>query len=412
MLLSLLSLMLIPSRAEAVAVPFGEIPRIVMENNQHAQGAAYLRKSAEAGKGVLGRSFLPALEARGGAEAFKTGSQRQREEPFGFLEARWNVFHGGRNQLEGRIADARSYAVSAEADLTLREEIRKARQGYWNLVALRELVGILEEAVSENRKNQGAAGTRIRAGIATETDRIEFEMHAAELAQELARFRLSAENTERSLAILLGLAEGTPIETPLSVGHEHSDSLLKVPYKEQEHPEVHSVLLRSLEADLESEKLRRWWTPSVDVFGSYGLHTFREREFDARAERMESVVGVQLSVQLFDGFNGRAETQRKALEAEGLRREHIQASRELKARVEGAKAELKLTHQLIHESEETLKRSRAYLTRTLDEYRRGVKNSPDVLSASERNFSVRRRFVELRRDYQLARAELMSILGE
>jgi len=46
-----------------------------------------------------------------------------------------------------------------------------------------------------------------------------------------------------------------------------------------------------------------------------------------------------------------------------------------------------------------------------DEYRRGVKNSLDVLGASQRYLGFERQYAERRRDYQATKAELLSLLG-
>lgn len=409
---SLVAFISLTANAETINLRFDDIPAIVRERNLHAQGADFLKQSAEVGRGHLARSYYPTVAATLGSERFKTGSQAARAEPFGSVTAKVNVFRGGRDLLEESIVDAKARATGAESEVTLRDEIKKARIRFWNLISQREIAKLLEEGIDENSRNLKAAMSRIRAGAATETDRIEFEMYKIELDQDFARLKLASENTERDLAVLLGLPEGSKIETPATVGHEHMDELLFGSFKVENSPIVSALTLRSEEAGLRSIQFARWWAPSVDLYVEYGLHTFREREFAEQAERFESIIGVQLTLDLFDGLSGRNERKQKALEAAGFLKESLQTGRELHAKIEGARSELKLTHELIHQSEEALTRAKTYLARTLDEYRRGVKNSPDVLSASERNFSIRRRFAELRRDYQLARSELLEILGQ
>lgn len=397
--------------AETLSIHFENIPQMVKERNQHSQGAELQKQSAEAMRGHFGRSYLPKISANVGSEKYKTGTQDDRSEPYGSISAKMNIFRGGKDKLQSEIIDAQVNAVSADSEKKLREEIKKARANYWMLVSTMEIRKLLEETIEENEKNLNSARSRIRAGAATVTDRIEFEMYKLELNQNLARLKLASKNAERELAILLGLPETTEIEVPLSVGHDHDDSLLGHSQNSNTNPTVSALMFQSNEALLHSSQLGRWWTPEIDVYAGYNLHTFREREYAPQDERYESVIGIQLSLDLLDGFSGRAEKKQKELLSLSLQKQSAQSSRELQAKVEAATAELKLTHELIHQSEEALNRSKIYLVRTLDEYRRGVKNSPDVLSASERNFATRRRFSELRRDYQLARCELMEILG-
>jgi outer membrane protein len=399
-------------RAEVFALGFDDIPRLVSERNQHSQGARKLKESADAARGYLRRSFYPHLQAGIGQDSFKTGSQERDSQPYGTVGARVNLYNGGRDSKTDEIADVRALGASAESDHVYRDEVRKARQNYWHLVSQREVALLIEQAIEQNQLNLKAAKVRIRAGIATDTDRIDFEMHQIELEQDLARLRLASQNTERNLAILLGLSGGNIIETPPLVGHTHQDELLTGKYDATENPALSSLRSQALRAELESSQSRRWWQPSMDVYARYGLYTFPERSYLEQSERYESVIGVQLTLDLFDRGTGSTNARVKALEAQGLKLSLDQGVRELNAQIEGARAELKLTHELVHKSEDAIERARTYLKRTLDEYRRGVKNSPDVLSASERNIEMRRRFAELRRDYQLARAELLAILGK
>lgn len=411
-LLSIALVLLTPAaHAESVALGFDQIPKLIRERNKHAQSAELLKESAEVGRGHLNRSFLPYLNGSIGAEAFRTGSRDVRREPYGQIELRANLFRGGRDSLEDKLADKRSEVANANAERTVRAEVRKARVVYWNLVSGREVARLLEAALDENEQNLKAALARIRAGAATDTDRIGFEMHRIELEQDLARLRLKGENDERDLVALLGLTEGARIETDRDVSHDHDDNLLSMKGDLTANPVLNGLRAQSEESDLKASQQARWWTPSIDVYANHGLHTFRSRDYDPQSERMESVVGVQMSFDFFDGYSRQVGRQQRNLEALSLQKELQQASQEISAETKGAQAELQLTHDLIHKSEDAIKQSKLYLTRTMEKYRRGVANSPEVLSAAERNFAMHRRFAELRRDYQLARSALLESFG-
>ncbi len=399
-------------KTESLKVQFDDVAKFVKERNQHVKGAELIKQSAEAGGGFLKRSYLPKVEAKVGNESFQTGTQAERTEPYGKVEATLNVFRGGVDKLEDKIVDTKIKSSSAEADQTTREEIKKARYYFWQLISYREIEGLFQEAIGENQKNLSAAQARIREGIATQTDRIDFEMRKIELNQDLERLKLAIQNTQRQLRVMLGLPETTEIITNNLVDHSHDDKLLASNYEIETHPSLTSVSFRVDEALLKRSQLSRWWAPSVDLYAEYGGYTFRERDFDPSSERTESVFGARLTLQLFDKLTMATEAKQKGLEAAGLQVQHLQSKKELQADVDNAKAELKLNHDLIHESEEALKLAKTFLTRTLDEYRRGVKNSPDVLSATSRNLEMKKRFAELRRDYQIARTDLLSVLGQ
>jgi len=84
---------------------------------------------------------------------------------------------------------------------------------------------------------------------------------------------------------------------------------------------------------------------------------------------------------------------------------------EAEAAFNTAKQELSLLHDLIHEGEKSVEKGAQYLNQTQNEYARGVKNSPDVLSATLKQLDFKKRFAELRRDYAVAKAQLQSLLA-
>ncbi len=89
-----------------------------------------------------------------------------------------------------------------------------------------------------------------------------------------------------------------------------------------------------------------------------------------------------------------------------------QTKAELDALLLNLKEKLKANHELIHAADETLEKGTQYFKRTLDEYARGVKNSVDVLSASQKHIEFRVRTIELKREYLNAKTELLGLLGK
>lgn len=410
---SLLFFLILPmvSQAETLKVNFDDLPKLVSEKNEHSKGAKEIAESAEERTDYLLRSYLPTVEAKVGQENFKTGSLAERSEPYGGVEARINVFNSGRDSLENQIRKEEHKAATATATHTYREELTKVRKVYWELVYQKEIIKLLQDAIKDNDKNLGAANTRIKAGIASQTDRLEFEMAKVELEQDLARAKLQQQNFERDFRALLNLSADTGIETVDFVNHQHEDGILKSAFDATKDPSIQTEQVQAKTAELQYKKDRSEWLPSVDVVGSHSLHTFREREFDDRDDRWESVIGVQLSMKLFDGWNSQSESASHRLRAEGLSKQARQSANELSSRFEGARAALQLNHELIHDSEAIIDKGRKYMTRSLDEYRRGVKNSLDILNASQRFFELQKRYADLRKDYQLARTELLKMLG-
>lgn len=397
--------------AESLQVTFDDLERLVRERNLHTKGSELLSAAAEAGRGHLERSYLPRLSAQLGQEGYKTGDQDSRDDTVAGTELVWNIYQGGRDTAEDKIRETHAKVAKLDSEQVLRFELGKARSAYWRLVAQREIKGILDRACSENLTQISSAKQRVEAGLATKTDILEFEMNQIRLEQERTRNRLEIKKHELELITLLGFEQQQTIDTPIKVLHLHQDQILDDDFDPHAHPSVASLQSQGVEAQLAADKAKRWWIPALDIHASYNLHPYREREYDRQSERREGLVGARLSMQLFDGLEQRTESRQRQLEAAGRRAESEQTAAELLAEVENARHELRAAHDIIHTSEKGLTIAKSYLSETLDEYSKGVKNSPDVLSALEKNLELHLRFVELKLDHQLARTRLLALLG-
>jgi len=408
----LLLILASPAFAEnAVQLRFEDLPGLVAGKNQAVSGADRLVESARARTGSFGRSYLPTLGAEAGGERFQTLNFGYRNEPYGHLEARLNVYRGGRDQLGERTAERQVELAAADARRTLAAELAAARKTFWQLVSEREIAKVVAEALSENEKLLAVASRRINRGLATETDRLEFEINRSQLREEIESRTHAAVLLQIRLSAFLGLPPETKFSTPEAITHDHDESLLAAAFDAAASPDASALKARRDALDLERRKAGRWWTPSVDLYGGYYLYTLRERDSLSRRERDDKAIGARLSVPLFDGLRARTDAGALRLQTEGVERQRSQRELAVEAEVRVAKEDLKHDHELIHYSEERIEQGGRYLARTLEEYERGVKNSLDALGAAQRQLGFRRQHAERRRDYKHTEAGLLALLG-
>jgi hypothetical protein len=113
-------------------------------------------------------------------------------------------------------------------------------------------------------------------------------------------------------------------------------------------------------------------------------------------------------------FNFESFSQSKAasLEEKSMTADVKQRNRDFHAEVKTIQEELMHLHELIHNSEERLKVGEKYLQSTQSDYDRGVKNSPDVISAIEKVIGFRKEFLERKLAYHRARDRLVTLTQE
>lgn len=397
---------------ETLRLQHEDLPRLVQGKNQSVSGTKLMTEASEQRTGHLVRSFLPSVRAHAGGETFQTGPYGTMTQPFGALEARVNLYQGGRDALEEDIRKGQVTLSNAIERRTFQSELKEARRTFWNLIFVREMIAILKDAKTQNETNLSAATRRISRGLTGKTDRLEFEINSSRIREDIASLEHEDLMVEIKLASVLGLPLDTQFETPQVAPHEHHEQETTMKLAAETNQEVQSLQANSQIASAQKGINQRWWMPSLDVYSEYALFTLREREYLSLQDRNDIAVGVRLTLNLFDGLQSKNAASTFAIQAEGLGQQASQKARAVEAEFRIAQEEMKHDHELIHEAERRIEQGKVYLASTLDEYDRGVKNSPDVLGATERQVAFRRRYAELRRDYHIARGDLLAVLGK
>lgn len=412
--MSALSVMILTAPLWAARVEItSENLKTLLENRNAVVASARLEAAAAAERrGSLARSFLPSLDLHAASESFKLGRSPQKSEPVYGVEARVNLFNGGRDRLEDEGRALERDRREFQTQRVTSEELEKARSAYWSLLFLREKMELIRASLEVNKQNLQSALRRIRSGVATDSDRFEFEMKDVELRQELATDEVQSAQKARALALALGEDAGTEFVFKEKFTHEHEyEALLK--HESRDHEFLYKEKqLQGAQAELRSQSRGRAWWPRVEAYAAYNQFNEREKEYAEAADRTESVVGLRATLSFADGWESRRESAALAQEAAAAAKTAEFQKREVEAHLDGEFAELKLLHDQVHEAEENITRAERYYKLTQSEYGRGVKNSPDVLGASEKLFEMKHKRLEILRDFQVAKAHVLSKIGK
>lgn len=395
-----------------VVIKAQDLKSLVESRNERVRARVLEKEGALEREGSFARSFLPTMELHASEEQFKKGSHPSMTQPSFGAEIKVNVFNGGRDRLESErrtlIAERRGY----ETVQTLSMELGKAREAYWKILYLRDYIELIQAARKNSAESLKAAERRIKAGVATETDRVEFQMQEIDLKREFERIELERNNQIRTLKVILGINADVTPEFPEGLNHEH-DWQSAIHHTEADHSFlVRPAEIQAQEAMAQAVIQRRSWMPKLDVFAAYNQYNQREEEnFSLARDRQESVFGLRMSMNLFDGLSGRHEASALFKEASAAKAEAKYMNQEVEAHLHGEIAELNLLHDQVHAAEENILRAEKYYQLTKSEYSRGVKNSPDMLGATEKLIGMRQKRLEIVRDFQIAKSHVLSKIG-
>ncbi len=410
-ILTLLSLCLYgPSGHTAMPLEFDELENLIKSKNKKVAATTLELKGVEKRLGYFKRSFIPTGEAWVGQEKFKTGPYETMTEPMYSLRANLNLYRGGRDALEEESRKAQKVSMEVQAQQVLQEELYEVRSLYWNLVYLREVNSLYLSTLKLNEANLQKALRRINSGLATRVDKLEFEISDTQLKQDMARIAVTISTTQRRIAALLGLEAETQFETLTAVPHEHNDTTPTQTMNVNFFRDVRLELANMKDFEARGKIQKLWWTPKFDLYAESILSNFRERSYFTQSEKIDNAIGARLTIN-FDGFQEQYDGEALIARANASRLRAEQIKIEASAAFNTAQQELRLLHDLIHEGEKNVEKGAQYLSQTQSEYALGVKNSPDVLSATIKQLEFKKRFAELRRDYAMSKAQLQSLLA-
>lgn len=408
----LIFFLILQTQAANLTVTPDNLKSLLEARNPNLKAQELELQASQKKQGSLVRSFLPSVEVYGVQETFKVGRLQEKNQPAYGAELKVNLFNGGRDFLESKARGLDSLQKKSENERQLAENLLSARSLYWNLLYTQEVLRQLQKAVDINQQNLKLAEKRIQSGVATQTDRFEFEMKTTDLNQELKELELSYLLQLKELGLMLDLKSDEKIVLPNKMEHQHDYEKL-LSHSEKDHDFLYQEIQHNADATkLRAKKEARSYWPKLDAYAAYNQFNEREEELTNAKDRTESVVGLRMTISLSQGLEAERQAASQKLHAQALQHQADYRKREIEIHIENEMDELKLKHNQIHAAEENTARAEKYYNLTKAEYSRGVKNSPDVLGASEKLFETRRKYLAIIRDFQIAKSHVLSKMGK
>ena len=275
------------------------------------------------------------------------------------------------------------------------------------MLYLHGLQEILKEEIKVSENQKLMASKKVSAGLTSSVDNIEFDLRQDELAIQKRRIdQMHTENHQKLFSIF---------------GEQLTDEELdKVQFRTLE--ELRSVLknakiqknptLQKAQSDFEASESERVtakseFIPKLNFEYAFGRITPSEAK---NLKYDESRLGVFLTIPLFSGFESHYKT--KAATFNRAAKDKIRMQTDLNVQSEFAilTEKMKETFDLLSINERKRTSAKKYFDMTLGEYRRGIKNSPDLVGATERLFDSEKQKYELQKDLEVLSTKLENLM--
>lgn len=352
--------------------------------------------------------YWPSLSLEGGPLMTKFDSEENSGNTlYGKID--WNLYNGGADAAEIEKSKIQN-AFELNKITNLRNTLsRRVELNYYDLLYIAECISLKQEAIVLNANQKKLAISKNKSGLTLSSDVIEFELRESALKADL--IRLEQLRREKSQDLSLLLSRGSPNEIISPKGHLSRQK--RFFQKEQLIEQIKSNDLELNQISNEIQLLNQEkaihfskFLPKLDLEAQYGQLANEERVF---TEQTNYKVNLKISIPLFDGFESRNETQKinalNKYEKTGFEKKLLSKVAEL----ENTLIQIKTLNSLLDIEESNLVRRESYYKMTLEEYKRGVKNSPDLVNAAERLLDTKIRNLEHRRDLEIANLKISEL---
>jgi outer membrane protein len=312
-------------RPESGPVSLAEAIRTALANNPDNQAAAARIRQAEAALDAAESAFYPGIRfyteyTRADAPSaylFKTIDQRELAPNTDFNEpgrlrnfesgiaARWNLYNGGRDILNRRMAETGLSAARLDRNTVENALVASVIRAYYDALAARGFIEIAEESAETVNKQLEIMRVRLAGGAALKSDVLSLEVRQAESEEERLRRRNGHRIALNALANIMGL----PPEPPPALAEngrpemDMPDDDAGLDFALARRPDLKRIRARVRQARMGVDAARAAYLPSVDLHAKYYLDD-ENAAYDPDRDNWQ--VALVLNWDLFAGFRTRS----------------------------------------------------------------------------------------------------------
>ncbi len=380
------------------------------QNFDLKEADSYLKASEAEFRSQNGK-FIPQLSVEGGPLSTKFDDTKNSGTVV-YGRADWNLYRGGRDQDAIDKSKIKRDLGRKKYEAMKSQVVREISRVYYELLFLLEGTALKEKALEMNQVQMKLAKLKKSSGFTSSADVIEFELREATLNSDLKMFSQVISEKSRELSVLLGRKDSSIPN--LVKGHLKRETLSALSRESiLSRLKDSNIGIAEAQAELQmSQKdasiAKSGFLPAVDLEAKYGRIANEERVF---SDNNNYSVMLKVSVPLFSGLETINQTKAANFNVAAKDAATSRKSLSAYAETENLMSQLSTLTERLNLEEKNLSKSEEYYKITLGEYKRGVKNSPDMVGASERLLEARIRNLEYRKDYYLTKLKIYELVS-
>ena len=376
---------------------------MAMKYHPDLQAMPWDRRVADARRVAATRLPNPSLQLE--AEDFGgTGEVRDSRAAIYTASLVQAIETGGKRAARAAMAGASASANEAEYAVRRREVLAETSQRYVDAMAARETLDLAERELAVAKEALASVQTQVEVGRATDSEQRQAALVVTRAELDQRKARRQADQSLTALASQWGCPNTRPSRVAGRLGNPPASLPGRAGVKQalDSHPALAAARSRQQELDAALRLARAGRNPDVEL--SVGTRHFNSNDEDA------FVVGASVPLPLF--HNQQAEIREAEAEAAKARLAADAERLKLANRFEEAWTELANSHdEAVTVSSTLLPGAREVFEKTREPFDLGSVSFLEFLEARRSLNTATHRWLEARRDYHRAAANLQALTG-
>ncbi|MCF1485973.1 TolC family protein [Pseudomonas sp. AA27] len=377
--------------------------------------------------GIAQSAYLPRLDARSSFSRSRNdsrydnredhsiqGRQRQLENRLGLS---WVLFDSGRREADLRHARQLLVAANADQDERLQQAFLQAARLYYDTLAAQDRQRLAEQVAALAAENLKDASAKYEAGAAALSDRLQAQTAYTQASLNEVRDRGAVRSAQGQIALLAGL----PLQTTLTLAGtlawrpttsfvQDLDALLE--QAGLDHPAVIAAKARLDAAKAGIAEREAAGRPSLSLIASLSdMQAHRSTDFDGDSRARDSVVGLQLNIPLFEGFERTYQVRGARARMQASEAELADVEQRVSLQLWDSYQSLGTETQALERTAEWVEQAMLALNVVQGRYRSGVGSMIELLNASSAYAMAEQEHIAALNRWHLARLRLVASLG-
>ncbi len=351
--------------------------------------------------------FYPSLNAVGGWEQSKTGEPLAEEKGYvGYLEGKFNLFKGSKDQavlkqrqIDLKIAELELEALKRNQRLQLTEVIS-------HIIYVHQFSDILKEELKTLQLQKQMAARKVSAGLTGPVDNIEFDLREQEIEIEIKQIEQLHNENHQKLTKMFGVDVSEAELNAIVFSNIDELSQSANQFNIDNNLTIKRADLLKQKTEFEKVEIKSDFMPSLDLTYAAGRLTPSEV---SPIKFSESKYAVVLTIPLFSGLDTYYKNKHATSNVASAEKNKRQARLDVEAEFNILINKNKELVFLFEINNKKLVSSQKYFELTFAEYKRGIKNSPDLVGATERLFLSKKKKYELLKDLEILKVQINNL---